>query len=156
MKNFKAFSLIELSIVILIIGILVAGVTQSSRLLRQVALSSAKSLTTSSPVHSISGLVSWYEPTLDKSFDEFEASDNSTVSKWYDINPTSSSKIDLIQTDATRRPTYTSNAVNGLPSLKFNGVNTYLKTNGFSPEQNSSSFSFFCSNAKCYRVGSCL
>ena len=33
--------------------------------------------------------------------------------------------------------------MNGLPSLKFNGVNTYLKTNGFSPEQNSSSFSFF-------------
>ena len=142
-KYQQAFSLIELSIVILIIGILVAGVTQSSRLLRQMALSSARSLTISSPIPSIAGLVSWYEPTLDKSFDEAEASDNSTVSKWYDINPTSSSKIDLIQTDATRRPTYTSNAVNGLPSLKFNGVNTYLQTNGFSPEQNSSSFTFF-------------
>ncbi len=33
--------------------------------------------------------------------------------------------------------------MNGLPSLKFNGVNTYLKTNGFFPEQNSSSFTFF-------------
>jgi prepilin-type N-terminal cleavage/methylation domain-containing protein len=34
----KAFSLIELSIVILIIGILVAGVTSSSRLLKQMKL----------------------------------------------------------------------------------------------------------------------
>ncbi|MFM7620236.1 MAG: prepilin-type N-terminal cleavage/methylation domain-containing protein [Alphaproteobacteria bacterium] len=67
-KNFKAFSLIELSIVILIIGILVAGVTQSSRLIRQMALSSARALTQSSPVPSIAGLVSWYEPTSEKSF----------------------------------------------------------------------------------------
>lgn len=37
----KAFSLIELSIVILIIGILVTGVTQSSRLVRQMKIASA-------------------------------------------------------------------------------------------------------------------
>ena len=37
-SNSKAFSLIELSIVILIIGILVAGVTSSSRLLKQMKL----------------------------------------------------------------------------------------------------------------------
>jgi prepilin-type N-terminal cleavage/methylation domain-containing protein len=141
LKN--AFSLIELSIVILIIGILVAGVTQSSRLIRQMALSSAKSLTTSSPVPSIAGLVSWYEPTLDKSFDEAEASDNSTVSNWYDINPTSVSKINLIQSDPNRRPTYVVNGLNGLPSLKFNGANTYLQSNGFIPEHNTNNFSLF-------------
>ncbi|MFM2200490.1 MAG: hypothetical protein RL769_545, partial [Pseudomonadota bacterium] len=39
----QAFSLIELSIVILIIGILVAGVTQSSRLVNQIRLSTAQS-----------------------------------------------------------------------------------------------------------------
>ena len=142
-KNSKAFSLIELSIVILIIGILVAGVTQSSRLVRQMALSSARSLTFSSPVPSIQGLVSWYETTIDKSFDEIEASDNSTVSNWYDTNPTSSSKINLIQTDASRRPTYVANGINGLPSLRFNGANNYLQTNGFIPEHNSNTFSLF-------------
>lgn len=53
-KNFmknkfnKAFSLIELSIVILIIGILVAGVTSSSRLINQMRLTSARTLTQSS------------------------------------------------------------------------------------------------------------
>jgi prepilin-type N-terminal cleavage/methylation domain-containing protein len=44
-KLLKAFSLIELSIVILIIGIVVAGVTQSSRLVRQMRLASVKSMT---------------------------------------------------------------------------------------------------------------
>jgi prepilin-type N-terminal cleavage/methylation domain-containing protein len=148
MKNFKnyknqAFSLIELSIVILIIGILVAGVTQSSRLIRQMQLSSARALTLSSPVLSIPNLVSWYEPTQEKSFDEVETSENSLVSKWYDLSLVNSTKIDLIQTDSARRPIYVSNAVNGLPSLRFNGVNTYLQTNGFFPEHNSPTFTFF-------------
>jgi prepilin-type N-terminal cleavage/methylation domain-containing protein len=142
-NNLRAFSLIELSIVILIIGILVAGVTQSSRLIRQMQLSSARSLTTSSPVSSISGLVAWYEPTLEKSFDEAEENDNTGVSRWYDINPTSTNKNDLIQTDANRRPLFISNAVNGLPSLRFNGVNTYLQSSGFIPEHNSVNFSIF-------------
>ena len=41
-KPSKAFSLIELSIVVLIIGILIAGVTQGSRLVRQSRLSTAQ------------------------------------------------------------------------------------------------------------------
>ena len=41
----KAFSLIELSIVVLIIGILIAGITQGSRLVRQSRLVVARSLT---------------------------------------------------------------------------------------------------------------
>jgi len=45
-----AFSLIELSIVILIIGILVAGVTQSSRLVRAIKLQTARSITNSSSI----------------------------------------------------------------------------------------------------------
>ena len=142
-KFSKAFSLIELSSVILIIGILVAGVTQSSRLIRQMALSSARSLTQSSSVPSITGLVSWYEPTSEKSFDEIEASDNSTISNWYDINPTSANKINLIQSDPNRRPVYVANGVNGLPSIRFNGANNYLQTNGFIPEHNSNTFSLF-------------
>ena len=67
-KNLKAFSLIELSIVILIIGILVAGVTQSSRLIREFKLTTAKNLTRNSPVSSIKGLYFWFETTSESSF----------------------------------------------------------------------------------------
>ena len=68
MTNKKAFSLIELSIVILIIGILVAGVTSSSRLIRAMKLISAKQLTQSSPVLTIPDLLAWFEPTKEGIF----------------------------------------------------------------------------------------
>ena len=68
MAKKNAFSLIELSIVILIIGILVAGVTTSSRLIRAMKLISAKQLTQSSPVLTISDLLAWFEPTKEGIF----------------------------------------------------------------------------------------
>ena len=61
----KAFSLIELSIVILIIGILVAGVTQSSRLVSRMKQISVRSMTLNSPISSIKDLYAWYETSLD-------------------------------------------------------------------------------------------
>ena len=60
-RSNKAFSLIELSIVILIVGILVAGVTSSSRLIKKMKLITAQNLTNSSPIHSIKGLALWLE-----------------------------------------------------------------------------------------------
>ena len=75
MKYKKAFSLIELSIVILIIGIILAAVTQSSRLISKMKLATAKSLTQSSAVASINNLVLWLEPTMDTSFIDAETDD---------------------------------------------------------------------------------
>ena len=50
MKRQQAFSLIELSIVILVIGILIPGVMQGRELISKVHLQTARLLTTSSPV----------------------------------------------------------------------------------------------------------
>ena len=63
----KAFFLIELSIVILIIGILVTGVTQSSRLVSRIKLISLQSLTRSTDVVTVNGLSLWLETVLDNS-----------------------------------------------------------------------------------------
>jgi len=143
-QKFKtAFSLIELSVVILIIGILVAGVTQSSRLITQMRLATARQITQNSPVSSINGLISWWETTSEKSFDEIEASDNSVISKWYDSSPTNLNRNDLVQTNSTKRPIYITTAINGLPALKFNGSNTFMQTPAYSPDLNSLNFSFF-------------
>ena len=117
----KAFSLIELSIVILIIGILVAGVTQSSRLIRAMKIQSARQLTMSSPVPSISNLNLWLETTLEKSFNDTETSNGSTITKWYDINPQSGFKNDAYQTNTARAPIYNFNE--SLPLVNFNGNN---------------------------------
>ncbi len=122
----KAFSLIELSIVILIIGILVVGVTQSSRLVSQMKLATARQLTTSSPVASIKNLSLWLEPTLEKSFDVSEASDDSFVTNWFDINPQTSNKIVATQSNQSFKPKYYTNEINGLPALRFDGNSDWM------------------------------
>ena len=117
--SYKAFSLIELSIVILIIGILVAGVTQSSRLLKQFRLQTARQLTLNSPVSSINNLNLWLETTLEKSFNESETSNGSSITKWFDVNPQSTFKNDAYQNTVARAPTYNFNEL--LPLVNFNG-----------------------------------
>ena len=62
-KNNKAFSLIELSIVILVISLLVVGVTKGSRLMSEAKLKSAQALTSSSPVNAMTGVVLWLDAT---------------------------------------------------------------------------------------------
>lgn len=116
----KAFSLIELSIVILIIGILVAGVTQSSRLVSAMRLQSAQSLTMGSPVGSVSGLTLWLETTLEKSIDQSQTSQGTEITNWYDLNPQTTSLSNATQTTAGRRPTY--NYSSTLPLINFNGA----------------------------------
>ena len=83
----KGFSLIELSIVILIIGIIIAGITQSSRLVELYRLSAARTQTQSSPVNAIDGLVVWYDSTSEESFDDKETDDYETelLFKLYDL-----------------------------------------------------------------------
>ncbi|NBV06384.1 MAG: prepilin-type N-terminal cleavage/methylation domain-containing protein [Proteobacteria bacterium] len=123
MKNkSSAFSLIELSIVILIIGVLVAGVTQASRLVRQSKLTTARTLTQSSGVNSIRGLILWLEPTMESSFKSTETSDASSLSNWYDINPQVSLRNTFSNSSATIL--YKASATNSLPAVYFNNVNT--------------------------------
>ena len=122
----KAFSLIELSIVILIIGILVVGVTQSSRLISQMKLASARQLTISSPVSSIKNLSLWLEPTLESSFDVNEASNDSFVTNWFDINPQTSNKLVANQSNQSFKPKYFTNEINGLPALRFDGNSDWM------------------------------
>ncbi|MCE3255901.1 MAG: hypothetical protein K0R25_1395 [Rickettsiaceae bacterium] len=121
-----AFSLIELSVVILVIGILVIGITKGTSLMRSAKLQSAQSLTKNSPVSVIDGLKLWLESTSDKSFNSSEKTDggaggNGTITKWYDINPQYSNGLSADQSTAANMPIYTSNAINGLPALKFAG-----------------------------------
>ena len=141
-KSKKAFSLIELSIVLLIIGIIAGGITQSSRLIAAFKLSSARSLTRGSPVASISGLVAWWDATSEASFKSSEADDGSKISTWYDINPQSSSKNDLTQATLAKKPIYTASAINGLPALSFDGSAQYLGV-PYSADFNASQFTIF-------------
>lgn len=127
LKNKTAFSLIELSVVILIIGVIVAGVTQSSRMISAFKLSTARNLTQSSPVASMKNLVLWYETTSVASFDDAQADNGLTVTQWKDINPTSTTKYN---TTGGNGATYTTNCMNSLPCLRFNGSSNYFTYDG--------------------------
>ena len=138
MKNYRnlknAFSLIELSIVILIVGILVAGVTSSSRLIKRMKITVAQNLTQSSPVPSIKDLSVWYETSLDKSFIDSEESDGTPVTTWFDGNIQSSFKYDFKQATVANQPKYSDGIINNLPALKFDGIDDCMVANsvGFS------------------------
>ncbi len=128
----KAFSLIELSIVFLIIGILVAGVTQSSRLIKQMRLQVAQNITYSSPINSIKDLKIWLETSQARSINSatngLNPDNNDKISSWNDISPQLITKINPSQTNDSLRPIYVETSpINNLPALKFNS-NEYLET----------------------------
>ncbi len=122
----KAFSLIELSIVILIIGILVAGVTSSSRLIKRMKITVAQNVTQTSSVASIKDLAVWYETSLDKSFIEAEKSDGTPITSWLDNNIQSSFKYDFKQATVANQPKYSEGIINSLPSVKFDGTDDFM------------------------------
>lgn len=120
-KSFKAFSLIELSIVILVIAILVAAVYEGKELVGKSKLSIARSLTESSPISGIKNLVLWFETSME---DSVVVAADGTVTKWKDRNPQSLERINAyLGTRSTNAPDYVENGVNGLPTLRFNGEN---------------------------------
>ena len=130
-NNKLAFSLIELSVVILIIGILILGIAKGSNFIKESKIRTAQSLTISSPVASMSGLTLWLESTLDKSFPDGDAVDTAlgatgTIDTWNDINPHTTSPKNATQTTAASNPRYFENGINGLPSVNFDRVNDFL------------------------------
>jgi len=141
------FSLIELSIVLIIISALMVAVMKSSDLINQAKLVAAGQLTATSPVLNIKGLFIWYETTLSKSFKDSEVKDDGSISTWYDIaNPPSTTK-NMLQATPTNQPKYKSGIINDLPALYFNGSNSYMAnsanlidTNMLSPQNQNTIF----------------
>ena len=117
----KAFSLIEISVVIIVIGILIAGVTQGSALINKAKYNTAITLTQSSPVPSTPGLRLWLETSLEQSISKVQASDGTAVTVWYDLNPQISNKL-FARTTSTAILYKVKSEINGLPSLYFPGA----------------------------------
>jgi prepilin-type N-terminal cleavage/methylation domain-containing protein len=141
-RNLKAFSLIELSIVILVIGVLIAGVSQGGKMITKFQISAAASLTNSSPVHSIKNLVAWYETTTEKSFIASESDDGQSVSTWYDINTQQLQKRNATSS-GTSKSTYKISSDTGLPMLYFDGSDDYFSLPDNTIPAGNSSFTTF-------------
>ena len=126
----KAFSLIELSIAILIIGLLIAGISKGSDIIRKFKLVAAQNISSGSPVTIIPNLTVWYDATSANGLDLANLTNNDLVEEWKDVSPrkASSQKINLTQSIDDNKPQFISNAINGLPALYFDGSDIIRKS----------------------------
>ena len=115
----KAFSLVEISIVIIIISILIAGITQAVEMFAEASLKSARNLSKLSRVSRIEDLTLWLDATSSEAFDK-EKDDNSKISIWKDTNAASASIISSSSPSANLYPSYNLSAINKLPAVRFN------------------------------------
>jgi len=141
MQKNSAFSLIELSIVILIIGLLVAGITQGSHLIKRMKINTARGFTSSSTVASAPDLILWFDTVREDSLSKY-LEDGSAISTWTSVNPQNSLTKSL---QAGVSPTFEFDGIGGLPSVRFN--NDYLVHSGFVLSPNYTVFVVFNTNS---------
>ncbi|MBL6664532.1 MAG: prepilin-type N-terminal cleavage/methylation domain-containing protein [Rickettsiales bacterium] len=117
----SAFSLLELSIVILIIGILILGVIGSKHIIKKSRLSSAHSLTNSAPINSIADNALWLESSYDdRAFTDAttninDIGDGDNLTSW---NDSSYNQNKPTITAVGNGPTY-ANTINHVQAVKF-------------------------------------
>ena len=138
-NNFKkAFSLIEISIVILVVGILIAGISKGLDLVNDMRLSTARALTDKAPMFGMENLELWLETTSENSLATGTGSsftnvvnppDKKEIGRWNDLNPTlinPNNKNHAVQGALAYQPFYIQDGINGLPALLFDGVDDYI------------------------------
>ena len=126
----KAFSLIEISIVIIIIAILTAVIYEATEYVSDFAGISAKNLSKSSIVGRVDDLVIWTNGVGDKSLDSTEKKDQENILKWIDSNPKSSAGFSFSAPTQSLRPQFQLSAINSISSVRFLGSNC-LASNSF-------------------------
>ena len=119
----SAFTLIELSAVLAVIGILIAGVMTATNLVKQSKIVAAQNLTKASPIVNITDNALWLESSAESSFKDSETSDGDAVTTWYD-QKNSPNKSSIIAVGGG--PTY-SNTINYIHALKFSNPTRYLE-----------------------------
>ena len=141
MKNkfSKAFSLVELSIVILVVGILLAAITKGKDLYSDMQLKTAQSVTSSSLINSMQSVSLWLDTTTlpnirDANKKQIDFNDN--VHFWRDNKagtPATTIELASIATGASvtdeNKPQLIRSGFSGLPTIEFDGANYFTLDN---------------------------
>ena len=120
-----AFSLVEISVVIVVIGILISGISSGIDLYQEYKITSARNYTINSKVSRIPDIGFWLDTTRLKSLQtasgSFDPKNGDKIKNWYSINYLDT-QIQLIanQNNDSQQPIYIENGRGGLPSLGFN------------------------------------
>ncbi len=124
-KSKMGFSLLELSVVMLVIGTLAVGITEGEFIMSRAKVTIAKTLTRNSPVALIPDLVAWYETSLDTSFNsnvyDGEALADANGGAWFNNSPYSKANNNATVVSA---PRYYESVINYLPTVRFTSGNT--------------------------------
>ena len=122
MRHKTAFSFLEISIVLIVISLIMAGVMEASKLVKSSRLANARTITGKSIVPDIKGLVAWFETSLSDSLKASENYDGAQISTWYDVSPSSIIlKKNSLSKSASAGVTFVSDGINNIGSLKFSG-----------------------------------
>ncbi|NBX52514.1 MAG: prepilin-type N-terminal cleavage/methylation domain-containing protein [Proteobacteria bacterium] len=130
----KAFSLVEISIVVLIIGLLIVGVSKGIDMVYEARVATARGFTMNAPMKSIEGLELWLETTSQSSLSKDSSSvsslsnpeDNQPIGMWNDIKNQGTIKYNAIQSNSSYRPVFKKDGINKLPALYFDGVDDFI------------------------------
>ena len=126
-----AFSLLEISIVLVIISILTTIIISSTTLLKLAHLNSARNITKSAVARDISGMILWLDAVSAASFDDEFIEDGDEVTNWNDIKSSHLEPYVATQATAINKPIYHDNILNKLPAVTFDGVNDFLSIANF-------------------------
>lgn len=137
-KHKSAFTLFRLSIVIVLIGILITGVSQGLEITYKARVANARMATNNSPIQSINGLKLWLETTLENSLARGTSTftnltspeNNQAIGLWNDLNSQSqnSTRNNATQTTSTSQPLFVRNGINQIPALYFDGVDDFISS----------------------------
>jgi prepilin-type N-terminal cleavage/methylation domain-containing protein len=125
MKN-KAFSLIEISVVVLIIAILISGISTGIDLYADYKIVSLRSFTANSVISRIPNLEFWSDTISTKSFDK-SIKNNDLVNKWNNLNPNLNYSISATSLSQSKSPIFIEKGINNLPSILFDGSDDCLQ-----------------------------
>ncbi len=126
-KKHRAFSIVEIAIVLLIVSLLMAGILNGTSLISDASVATAQKLTTNSEVNTIESLSLWLESSFASSVESSgKIENNAKIMRWKDISPLKpvTKKFDLKQTNQANQPQYKEDVINGLPLLYFAGSST--------------------------------